>query len=92
MHPRKIKPIIGISIGDINGIGAEVTMKALLDNRTYKRFTPLIYAHGKALTFYRKQLGMDDFNFVQIRSIEDIQHKRINVINVNEECPEVILV
>jgi 4-hydroxythreonine-4-phosphate dehydrogenase len=90
MNPRKIKPIIGISIGDINGIGAEVTMKALLDNRTYKSFTPLIYAHGKALTFYRKQLGMEDFNFAQIRSIDEIQHKRINVINVNEDCPEVI--
>lgn len=90
MHQRKIKPIIGISIGDINGIGAEVTMKALLDNRTYKSFTPLIYAHGKALTFYRKQLGMEDFNFSQIRSIDEIQHKRINVINVSEECPEVI--
>ncbi|MEP0710663.1 4-hydroxythreonine-4-phosphate dehydrogenase PdxA [Algoriphagus sp.] len=90
MNQRKIKPIIGISIGDINGIGAEVTIKALLDNRTYKTFTPLIYAHGKALTFYRKQLGMEDFNFAQIRTIEEIQHKRINVINVSEECPEVI--
>jgi 4-hydroxythreonine-4-phosphate dehydrogenase len=90
MHQRKIKPIIGISIGDINGIGVEVTMKALLDNRTYKSFTPLIYAHGKVLTFYRKQLGLDDFNFAQIKSIDEIQHKRINVINVSEECPEVI--
>ncbi|WP_339879564.1 4-hydroxythreonine-4-phosphate dehydrogenase PdxA [uncultured Algoriphagus sp.] len=90
MHQRKIKPIIGISIGDINGIGVEVTMKALLDNRTYKSFTPLIYAHGKAFTFYRKVLGLDDFNFSQIRSIDEIQHKRINVINVSEDCPEVI--
>ncbi|WP_192350208.1 4-hydroxythreonine-4-phosphate dehydrogenase PdxA [Algoriphagus sp. Y33] len=90
MHQRKIKPIIGISIGDINGIGIEVTMKALLDNRTYKSFTPLIYGHGKVLTFYRKQLGLEDFNFAQIKNIDEIQHKRINVINVTDECPEVI--
>ncbi|WPR76800.1 4-hydroxythreonine-4-phosphate dehydrogenase PdxA [Algoriphagus sp. NG3] len=90
MHQRKIKPIIGISIGDLNGIGAEVTMKALLDNRTYKSFTPLIYAHGKALTFYRKQLGLEDFNFSQIKHVSEVQHKRINVINVSENCPEVI--
>ncbi len=89
MNYRKNKPIIGISIGDINGIGAEVTMKALLDNRTFKSFTPLIYGHGKALTFYRKLLGMDDFNFVQIRNLDEIQHKRINVINVVDECPEI---
>lgn len=90
MNQRKIKPIIGISIGDINGIGVEVTMKALMDNRTYKSYTPLIYAHGKALTFYRKLLNLEDFNFAQIRSLDEIQHKRINVINVMEECPEVI--
>ncbi|MDF2159319.1 4-hydroxythreonine-4-phosphate dehydrogenase PdxA [Algoriphagus sp. CAU 1675] len=90
MSTRTSKPIIGISIGDINGIGAEVTMKALLDNRTHKNFTPLIYGHGKAISFYRKALGMEDFNFVQIRSIDEIQHKKVNVINVLEECPEVI--
>lgn len=90
MNQRKSKPIIGISIGDINGISVEVTMKALQDNRTYKAFTPVIYAHGKALTFYRKLLRMEDFNFSQIKNIDEVQHKRINVINVLEECPEVI--
>lgn len=90
MNPRKNKPIIGISIGDINGISAEVTMKALMDNRIHKLITPVIYAHGKALTFYRKHLGMDDFNFMQIKSINEVHHKKINVINVLEESPEVI--
>lgn len=90
MNAKKSRPIIGISIGDINGIGPEVTMKAIIDNRTHKSFTPLIYAHGKVLTFYRKLLNLEDFNFVQIRSIEEIQHKKINVINVTEDCPDVI--
>ena len=90
MSAKLAKPIIGISIGDINGIGAEVTMKALLDQRTYKNFTPLIYGHGKALSFYRKLLELEDFNFVQIRSLDELQPKRINVINALEECPEVI--
>ncbi len=90
MNQRKIKPIIGISIGDLNGISVEVVMKSLSDNRTYKSVTPLIYAHGKALSFYKKQLDLDNFNFAQIRSIEEIQHKRVNVINVTEECPEIV--
>jgi 4-hydroxythreonine-4-phosphate dehydrogenase len=90
MTQRKNKPVIGISIGDINGVGAEVTMKALLDNRLHKIITPVIYAHGKALTFYRKLLDMEDFNFMQIRSIDEVHHKKINVINVVEESPEVI--
>ena len=90
MNQRKIKPIIGISIGDLNGISAEVVIKSLSDNRTYKSVTPLIYAHGKALSFYKKQLDLENFNFAQIRSLDEIQHKRINVINVTEECPEIV--
>jgi 4-hydroxythreonine-4-phosphate dehydrogenase len=90
MNPRKNKPIIGISIGDINGIGPEVTIKALLDSRIQKLVTPVIYAHGKTLTFYRKQLELEDFNFMQIRQIGEIHHKKVNVINVLDESPEVI--
>ncbi|SHO62556.1 4-hydroxythreonine-4-phosphate dehydrogenase PdxA [Algoriphagus zhangzhouensis] len=90
MSTRNSKPIIGISIGDVNGVGAEVIMKALLDNRSHKNFTPLIYGHGKALSFYRKQLNMEDFNFLQIRSLDEVQYKRVNVINAVEECPEII--
>ncbi|AFL84994.1 4-hydroxythreonine-4-phosphate dehydrogenase [Belliella baltica DSM 15883] len=90
MNQRKNKPVIGISIGDINGIGAEVTMKALLDNRIQKLITPVIYAHGKAITFYRKQLEMEDFNFMQIKSIDEVHHKKINLINVIDESPEIL--
>lgn len=89
MSIKKNKPIIGISIGDINGISAEVTMKALMDARVQKTITPVIYAHGKALTFYRKLLNLEDFNFMQIRNAAEVHHKKINVINVLEECPEI---
>ena len=87
---RKNKPIIGISIGDINGIGVEVTLKALADVRIYKSFTPLIYGHGKVLSFYKKLLNLEEFNFAQVRSIEEVQHRKVNVINIVEESPEVI--
>lgn len=90
MSTKKQKPILGISIGDINGIGVEVTMKALADARVYKSFTPLIYGHGKAVSVYRKLMNMEEFNFTQIRSLDEIQHRKINVINVVEECPEII--
>jgi 4-hydroxythreonine-4-phosphate dehydrogenase len=90
MNARKNKPIIGISIGDINGIGVEVTIKALSDARTFKSFTPVIYGHGKAISFYKKLMNQEDFNFAHIRSFDEIQHKRVNVFNVMEECPEII--
>ena len=90
MSIKKNKPVIGISIGDINGIGPEVTMKALLDARVSKAFTPVIYAHGKALTFYRKLLNLEEFNFMQVKNAAEAHHKKLNVINVVEECPEII--
>ncbi len=90
MQTKKQRPILGISIGDINGIGPEVILKALADARVYTQFTPLIYGHGKALTHYKKLLNLEDFYFTQIRSLEEIQHRKVNVINCQEECPEVI--
>ncbi|GMQ28353.1 4-hydroxythreonine-4-phosphate dehydrogenase PdxA [Algoriphagus confluentis] len=90
MNAKKNRPILGISIGDINGIGLEVTLKALSDNRVFKSFTPVIYGHGKAVVYYRKQLSLESFNFSQIRSIEEVQYHKVNVINVAEDCPEIL--
>jgi 4-hydroxythreonine-4-phosphate dehydrogenase len=90
MSTRKQKPILGISIGDLNGIGIEVTLRALSDSRVFKSFTPLIYGHGKAISFYRKLMNLEEFNFTQIRSHDEIQHRKVNVINIQEECPEII--
>lgn len=91
MQTKKQKPILGISIGDINGIGPEVIVKALADARVYTKFTPLIYGHGKALSFYKKILNLEEFYFTQVRSAEEIQHRKVNVLNCQEECPEIVL-
>jgi 4-hydroxythreonine-4-phosphate dehydrogenase len=90
MQTKKQRPILGISIGDINGIGPEVILKALSDARVYANFTPLIYGHGKALSHYKKVLNLEDFHFTQVRAIDEIQHRKVNVINCQEECPEII--
>jgi 4-hydroxythreonine-4-phosphate dehydrogenase len=48
----------------------EVTIKALNGQQVIQKLvTPVIYAHGKAITFYRKQLELEDFNFMQIRNL-----------------------
>ena len=90
MHTKKQKPILGISIGDINGIGPEVILKALADARVYANFTPLIYGHGKALSHYKKLLNLEEVYFTQVRSHEEVQHRKVNVLNCLEECPEII--
>lgn len=82
---EKRKPKIGISIGDINGIGPEVVLKSLQDQRITHLFTPVIYASSKVISFYRKQQDTA-FHFFQAPSINRTNTKKVNVINVlNEE-------
>ena len=54
---------IGISIGDVNGIGVEVTMRALEDSRILQDCTPIIYGSQKLFTQGKKQFRMNNFNF-----------------------------
>ncbi|WP_421762558.1 4-hydroxythreonine-4-phosphate dehydrogenase PdxA [Ekhidna sp.] len=86
---KKNKPIIGITIGDVNGIGPEVIIKSLEDSRILKQFTPVIYASGKVISYYRKNLNKENFNYQQIGSIEKIVHRKVNVLNVWEEAIEI---
>ena len=80
------KPIIGITIGDINGIGPEIIMKTLNDNRIVEMLTPVIYGSTKTLSYYRKSLNMYDFNFSQVKDGEDLNPKKVNVINCWDGC------
>lgn len=83
------KPIIGISIGDFNGIGPEVVIKALNDNRILRHLTPVIYADGRVISFYRKHLDLNSFNYNQVHSIQKIQERKVNVLTLNESNVEV---
>lgn len=56
MADNRIK--VGITQGDINGIGYEVILKALEDNRILELCTPIIYGSAKIAAFYRKNLGI----------------------------------
>ena len=86
---KKDKPIIGITLGDINGIGPEVIIKSLLNSKILEYFTSVIYGSGKVLSFYRKKLAIDNFNYQQSNSIEKIVFTKTNVINVWDETIEI---
>ena len=61
MDSRKI--IIGITHGDMNGIGYEVILKSLAENRILDMFTPVIYGSSKLAGFYKKNLDIQGVNF-----------------------------
>ena len=63
MHTEH-KPVIGLSCGDVNGIGLELIIKTVSDSRLLEICTPVIFANNKVLNFYRKaipSLNLSDF-------------------------------
>lgn len=75
-------PVIGISLGDFNGVGPEVVIKALADKRMLNMMTPVIFGSSKVVSFYRKNLNLEDsFNFMTIKSLDEIAYGKVNVIN-----------
>ncbi len=85
---NKNNPIIGFSIGDTNGVGPELIVKVLSDNRLTRHCTPVIYASGKFLSKYKKVLREEKFNFTPINSVDD-KLQKINVISVWQEDIEI---
>ncbi|MFD1258407.1 4-hydroxythreonine-4-phosphate dehydrogenase PdxA [Mucilaginibacter terrae] len=76
---------IGISIGDVNGIGLEIIIKTLADARIYDYCTPIVYGHTKVASFHRRSVQVHDLNFNVIDSPANAHHKKANMINCWEE-------
>lgn len=79
------KPVIGISCGDINGIGTELIIKTFSDHRVLDQCTPVIFASNKLINFYRKSVPDVHFNYQSIKDFTKVNHKQINIYNCWEE-------
>lgn len=78
MEQTKIK--VGITQGDVNGIGYEVILKAFEDPTMLELCTPIVYGSPKIMTYHRKALEMET-SFTIINSASEAVHGKINVIN-----------
>lgn len=83
------KPRIGITIGDLNGIGPEVVLKALADTRLLSFVTPIIYGSSRVISFYKKLLNIEDFTYSLVKSPGQYTPKSINLINCWEDVIEI---
>jgi 4-hydroxythreonine-4-phosphate dehydrogenase len=84
MTKRPENIIVGISIGDLNGIGSEVILKAFEDTRMLELCTPVIFANVKILSFLKKNLNLN-INLQGIDKLDQIITGKINVLNVWRE-------
>lgn len=79
MEEQLIK--VGITHGDINGIGYEIILKTFSDNRVAEICTPIIYGSSKIAAYHRKTLGLPSLNINNISRAEDAGTNRVNIIN-----------
>ncbi|MEM7381879.1 MAG: 4-hydroxythreonine-4-phosphate dehydrogenase PdxA, partial [Bacteroidota bacterium] len=84
---EKAKIRVGISIGDLNGIGCEVALKTFEDSRMLDFCTPVFFASNKTISFQKKALEID-LNFNGIPNAKNPLDGKLNVVNVWKDMPK----
>lgn len=84
------KPRIGISCGDLNGVGMELVLRVLSDPRILHAMTPILYAPQKAVNLYRKILGLHDWNLTAIESPRQAPARKACLISLSSEELEIV--
>ena len=89
MENKVIK--VGITIGDINSIGLEVIIKTLNDPNVYANSIPIIYGSAKAISFHKKALDQNEFNYLTVKDATEAKPKKINLVNCWDEEVNIVL-
>lgn len=76
---------LGISIGDINGVGLEVILKTFKDKRMFDFCTPIVFAEHKLVHLLNRKIGLDEQSFFSIKSLTDTKSKKINIFECWQE-------
>ncbi len=80
---QKVK--VGITHGDLNGIGYEIIIKTFQDQRMMDTITPVVYGISKVASYHRKVLDMNDFNFNLVKNADAANPQRPNIVNCYEQ-------
>lgn len=76
--------VVGITQGDVNGIGYEIILKTFADPTMFEFCTPVVYGSPKVATYHRKAVDSQT-NFNVVDSASDAQPDRLNLVNCNKE-------
>ena len=82
---------VGITIGDINGIGLEVILKCLGNEMMVKKFTPIIYGSSKVVAYHKNIIKATELSFSTISSATEVRRGKINVVNCWEDNVSITL-
>ena len=84
----KGKILLGISIGDLNGIGGEVALKTFEDSRMLEFCTPVIFAGNKHISQLKNALNLN-IQYTGVPDASKVIPGKINVVNVWKSSPEI---
>ncbi len=82
--PTQLNPRIGLSQGDLNGIGYEIILKTFADPRMLESLTPVLYGQSKAFSYYKKNFGFENPNYSLTRDARQAWDKKFNIVNIVE--------
>ena len=85
---KEQKIVVGISLGDINGIGIEVILKTFSDKRMLDFCTPVLFGSSKLVSTHKKILNMEH-HIHGIHSLDKVVHGKINLLNIWKEEAQV---
>lgn len=90
MNKKAENIIVGISIGDLNGIGSEVILKTFEDSRMLEMCTPVIFANAKILSFVKKGFT-STVQFHGVDKLDQVLPGKVNVFNLWREGVDINL-
>lgn len=85
MSESKDRLKVGITLGDMNGIGPEIILKTLSDSRLFQNLTPIVYGSNRVINFYKRELNLEDVMFQGIKDAENAIPKKANLISISKE-------
>ena len=79
----KHKIRVGITHGDINGIGYETILKAFSQPTLLELCTPIVYGSDQAAQIHRQQLGLET-TWKVVASAESAEEEQLNLVDIAE--------
>ncbi|MDX1651399.1 MAG: 4-hydroxythreonine-4-phosphate dehydrogenase PdxA [Brumimicrobium sp.] len=71
---------VGITTGDVNGIGPEIIIKALRDSQILVECTPIIYGSTKTMSYHKKAINDELFTYHRVEDASAAQHRKVNIV------------
>ena len=81
---KKDKIVVGISLGDVNGVGIEIILKTFDDQRMFEFCTPVLFGNSNVISIHKKILNLET-KVYEIDTLDQLNHGKINLLKVWKE-------